>query len=100
VSEQFYDEKVAPELLRLAELCKANGLSFVAEVEWTPGESGTTAALQADASFAIRLVHTATKARGNVDALMMALMRYGREHGHNSAALSILNVPATPEGKD
>jgi hypothetical protein len=35
-AEQFYDEKIAPELLRLAKLCEDNGLPFFAVVEFGP----------------------------------------------------------------
>lgn len=93
--EEFYDREIAPTLLELARKCQDNGLSFVAEVEWWPGEGGTTAAIAADASVTPRMVHMAARARGNVDALVIGLQRYGREHGHNSVVLGILE-----RGKD
>lgn len=57
--EQFYDARVAPELLRLAKLCQDNGLSFVAGVEWVPGLWGRTACLTADASVDMRQANKA-----------------------------------------
>lgn len=52
--EKFYDETVAPELLRLAKLCQESGLSFVAGVEWEPDEVGRTATMTKDAGQGIR----------------------------------------------
>lgn len=99
--EAFYDAEIAPALLALGKKCQDNGLSIVAEVEWLPGEGGTTATLQSGSGVGIRLVHLAAKARGNVDALILALMRHGKEHGHSSACLKLLGVEPSaiaPEG--
>lgn len=52
--EKFYDTEIAPELLRLAKLCQDKGLSFVAGVEWAPGDLGRTAALTAEAGEGMR----------------------------------------------
>ncbi|MES2887284.1 MAG: hypothetical protein V4739_04655 [Pseudomonadota bacterium] len=95
--EQIYDERIAPKLLALATECEAAGFSLVATCEWQPGESGETAFINKDASFAIRLVHTAIKAHGNVDTLMFALMKHARKHGHRSLILSQLGIPPEPK---
>jgi hypothetical protein len=88
--EQFYDREIAPVLLELSRKCQENGISIAAQVEWEAGETGTTAALVQEAGVGIRIAHLAMQAHGNVDSLIMALMRYGREHGHNSACLAML----------
>lgn len=100
MSERFYDEVIAPQLLRIAKQCEENGLSLVALCEWEPGENGTTATLQENASVAVLLTHASTRAQGNIDALVMACIRYAQEHGHSSAVLSSFGVPATTEGKE
>lgn len=41
--EAFYELEIAPVLMNLANKCESNGLSFLAMVEWRPGEGGTTA---------------------------------------------------------
>jgi hypothetical protein len=69
--EALYDEKVAPELARLAKLCQANGLSFVAGVEWEPGEIGRTCAFEKDASEALRRANAALQ--GNFGVGMVAI---------------------------
>lgn len=88
--EQLYDSEIAPVLLDLARKCQTNGLSFVAMVEWDPGETGRTAALVEGSGFGIRMAETAMRALGNVDSLIFALMQYGKEHGHNSICLHLL----------
>jgi hypothetical protein len=90
--EQFYDREIAPALLELGRKCQAKGLSMAAEVEWAPGEGGTTATLAASAGFGIRMAHLAMQARGNVDSLILALMKYGKEHGHSSVGLRLLEL--------
>jgi hypothetical protein len=88
--EQFYDSEIAPALLELARKCQNNGLSIAAMVEWEPGETGKTAALAQGSGVGIRMAETAMQAHGNVDVLIFALMKYGREHGHNSICLKVL----------
>jgi hypothetical protein len=94
--ETFYDEQIAPVLLDLAKKCQDNGLSIAAMVEWDPGETGRTAALAGNSGFGIRMVEMAMRCHGNVDSLIMGLMKYGTEHGHNSASLHLLGVPTSP----
>jgi hypothetical protein len=95
-NEHFYDEHIAPMLFSLAKQCEARGISFLALVEFAPGgdtPSGRTESLAVDASFAQRMAHWSARAQGNVDALMLPVMRWGREHGHSSAILSLLGEP-------
>jgi hypothetical protein len=96
--EAFYDEHIGPELLRLGQLAEANGFSFAAVVEWLPGETGVTACVAADASFKMRLAEIGATCHGNVDALLIAIERYARQHGHSSIYLQRLGVPPRPEG--
>src|SRR4051812_6344879 len=95
--ESFYDREIAPVLLELAGKCQDNGLSIAAMVEWEPGETGRTAALAAGSGIGIRVAEMAMRTRGNVDSLIFALMKYGKEHGHSSICLTMLG--AALEGK-
>lgn len=94
--EAFYDAEIAPALRELAERCKANGLSFLAAVEWEPGETGRTFYTTPPVGLPLRWADLAIRVNGNVDALIFALMRDAREVGHGSICLSKLGVPATP----
>ncbi len=96
VSEEYYDEEIAPALRDVASKCEAWGMSIVAMVEWEPGETGSTRALAAGRGFGMELVQAAVSAQGNVDALVFAIMRHAREHGHASIILKQLGVPLTP----
>ena len=97
--EAFYDVDVAPVLLDLARKCQNAGVSFLAVAEWQPGEQGRTCSLSPNSGFAIRLAEVAAKSNGNVDALILAIIRYAEEHGHSSMFLQQLGVPPIPQGR-
>jgi hypothetical protein len=96
--EAFYDREIAPALMRLAGTCEANGMSFLAKVEWAPDEGGSTMSVREDVSVALRMVWWAMQAQGNADQLIWAMQRHGREHGHNSICLMMLDGPHAKAG--
>ncbi len=68
--EKFYDEKIAPELFRLAKLCEENGLSLVCGVEWAPGDIGRTAFITKEGSEFMRRANLALQSdRGGLVAI-------------------------------
>lgn len=71
--EKFYDQKIAPELLRLGKMCLDNGLSFVCGVEWEPDEVGRTACLQADAGEGLRKANRVLQGEGLGNFLAMTI---------------------------
>lgn len=77
MTEQFYDEVIAPQLAALANLCGEQGASFVACVEFD-GIQGETTLLAEDFTVAIDLAYRAIKARGNIDALIMGAIKRGQ----------------------
>lgn len=97
--EAFYDEHIAPELLRIAKLAEDNGISLVVMAEWEPGETGCTVTLAKQSGFGIRMAEAAMRCHGNVDAFMIATSKHAREHGHNSIFLSQAGVPTVPSGE-
>jgi len=96
--EQFYDDHIAPELLRLGKLCEDRGMAFLAHIEFDEGYFGTTVAIPVKRSWAFVLAHYAVQAKGNFDALAFAVARHVRENstGHNSLILSQMGVPTAP----
>lgn len=96
--ERYYDKHIAPKLLALAHECQEHGMSLVVMAEWKPGESGMTATVEHDASFSVHMVRAAIMARGNFDALAIAVARSAHDRGHGSAVLSMMGVPATKAG--
>ncbi len=98
MSEQFYDEVIAPALLNLAMQCRERGMPFLATVEIAPGDYGTTADMPkaSERSLAMDWAYAAARSHGNADALILHLMRQARERGHGSITLAQLGVPHTP----
>jgi hypothetical protein len=93
-NEKFYDEQIAPELLKLRELCAARGMAFVASVEYNIGDRGRTEFQPPDEgdklSAAQRLAHWAARCNGNVDILIGWIVDHGKKHGHNSIYITQL----------
>lgn len=92
-NETFYDEEIAPKLLELAKKCEGRGISFLASVEFEPGEVSRTESLQKTAGIGQKITHWAARCNGNVDILMIAIQRHAKEHGHSSAVLHLLGTP-------
>lgn len=99
LNEQFYDDHIAPELLRLSKLCEDRGMPFLAHVEFAKGEFGTTATTSGKQSWAFELALCAISAKGNLDALVLAVAKAVRETntGHSSLILKQMGVPTAPE---
>lgn len=100
-NERYYDEKIAPHLLRLAERCAERGMSFVAQVEYGPDETATTANAPANTSHSGKLTYLAARSVGNIDKLAMNLGQHVRQTGcgHNSIVLNAIGIPSAPEVK-
>lgn len=98
--EAFYDTEIAPALLRLANKCADNGLSFLASVEWAPGESGRTRKFVEPFGISMDLADAMFRANGNIDSFMIYLMKRARKVGHSSAVLHQLGVAPEPEAHE
>jgi hypothetical protein len=96
-NEGFYDTEIAPKMRELARQCEERGMSFVASVEFAPGETGETATIREDAGFKTRLTFAAMIAHGNVDSLFFWLIKHAKTHGHQSLVLQQLGVAHEPD---
>jgi hypothetical protein len=85
MTEQFYDDVIAPQLAALAKLCAEQGASFVACVGFD-GTLAETTLLAEDPSPAVDLVYRSIKAVGNIDALIMGAIK--RKQVRNSIFLA------------
>ena len=56
--EAWYDAEIAPALAALARRCHERGMSFIAAVEYQPGDRGGTYCLTKDAGTAMRMLRT------------------------------------------
>lgn len=99
MSEQVYDEQIAPKLLEVRKLCEQHGLPLVAQVEYAPGDFGMTKFLPEQSNLAMLLMNSAAMCKNNVDSLFIAIERHAREHGHSSVYLHRLGIPLQPKGE-
>lgn len=74
-TEQQYDEIVAPLLAEAAKKAGKLGMSLIARCEWAPGEYGLTRIGDPKSSAAQYLAWCAAHAKGNFDAVGMAMLR-------------------------
>ena len=88
--EKFYDVEIAPELRRMADRCSEHGMSFVAAVQFANESIGSTVKLSEAAHPCLRMTAYAARSNGNADTLIWALQKDGRDHGHNSVCLQML----------
>jgi hypothetical protein len=90
-NEKFYDDEIAPALLAISEKCRARNMSFLAVVEYDPGERGRTIMLTPDAGLAMTMVNHCAKMGENIDGYVMGLMRYCGEKGIDTSASMVIN---------
>lgn len=88
--EAYFDKEIGPALLELARKCEVAGLSFLNRVEWAPNEGATTSSIQPHPGIGMKITYSAALANGNADALIMAMLKYAKESGHNSIYLHLL----------
>ena len=79
-AERYNDEHIAPKLRAISAECQANGIHFVARTNWAPFEGETTCSRPcAGVVASFDLVDMASRANGNIDALIFGLARAHRE---------------------
>lgn len=83
-NESFYDEAIAPELLRLAKLCEARGMAFQATVEYAPGQRGSTRLATPNEGLEMTMLRVLDSCGCNVDQFIMSLIRHCRKHNINT----------------
>lgn len=96
-NEKFCDDVIAPRLQDVANLCRERGMSLLATIEHDYGAMNSSILLHRTHSFAMTMIAAAQQASGNVDALIFALMKHGKEYGHNSLCLQQLGISCTPD---
>lgn len=94
-SEEWYDAEIAPALLALARQCEERGMSFVAAVEYQPGERAGTYLLTESAGLEMRMLHLCARTAPNVDSYVIGLQRYCAEHGIDTGGSIVLRRAET-----
>lgn len=95
-NEEFYDTEIAPKLMELCKACNERGMSFLASVEYGPGETGETTQLAEGHGIKALVAYWGIKCHGNVDSFMLAAARHAHKAGHSSLYLSQAGVPTSP----
>lgn len=88
--EAWYDAEIAPALAALAKRCHERGMSFVASVEYQPGDRGGTYYLTADAGIAMRMLHICAMTVPNVDSYIIKLKRFAKENNVDTSSSWVL----------
>ncbi|KTT68248.1 hypothetical protein [Sphingomonas sanguinis] len=96
MSEQIYDDIVAPMLLEVMKVCHEHGMPIVATVEYAPGDFGTSADLPANRSLPMDWSYVGARSNGNADVLIGHLVDQAKKRGHGSVFLKQLGVPTNP----
>lgn len=76
--EAWYDAEIAPALANLATRCHERGMSFIAAVEYQPGDRGATYYLTKDAGTAMSMLHICAQTVPNVDSYIINLKRWAK----------------------
>lgn len=79
-NETIYDKEIAPRLLEIGEICKANGIPFMAVAEWSPGEIGRTDMRTNDECLEMTMIRHCAKTAPNIDGYIIGLSRYANEN--------------------
>lgn len=101
-NEEIYDAEIAPALMKIAQRCQELGFPMAASVEWESGETGRTEFCPKMDGSAPRpsakqlLVHYAARCNGNIDSMLMAVVRDAEKFGHSSMYLYRLGVKEKP----
>lgn len=96
MTEAIYDAKIAPALKRVMEICAKEGMGMLAVVEFGKGEIGRSEVAPQGSCMEMHITRMAARCHGNIDALIMGIMKYARAHGHSSIFLKQLGVPLNP----
>lgn len=75
-TEAEYDEQVAPLLKAAADKAAELGISLVCRAEWDGGDAGFTESGPLAASFAQVMTRAASRARGNIDGMLIHLLKH------------------------
>jgi len=91
MSEAIYDEKIAPALMEVAKLCEQHNIPMLAVVEYKPGEIGETALQTPTQHMAMSMAHMASRCRGNLDSLVINILRFCGKQGIKTDASFVAN---------
>ncbi|GAH11511.1 unnamed protein product [marine sediment metagenome] len=90
MSEEFYDNKIAPKLKEVGDLCAKYGVPFLAVAEYAPGKVGRTAFQTNEECIEMVMIRHCAKTAPNIDGYVIGLMRWAREKNINTDASIVM----------
>lgn len=100
MSEQVYDEQIAPRLVEIAELCIAAGMSFLATVEYEPTKRATTRVIGPDSCLAMVMQSHCANTAPNIDSYIIGLAKYCNREGIDLSASYVMQPYAAKPQPD
>ncbi|CAL62445.1 Hypothetical protein HEAR2314 [Herminiimonas arsenicoxydans] len=98
MSEQHYDEVIAPKLVEIAELCIAAGMSFIATVEYEPTKRGTTRVIGPNSCLAMHMQNHCANTAPNIDGYIFGIAKYCNREGIDmSSSITMQPYIAKPQ---
>lgn len=97
-NEAWYDAEISPALAALAKRCHERGMSFIATVEYQPGDRGGTYCLTEGTSLQMRMLHLAAQTVPNVDRYILALLQHCKEIGQDISGSLVLRGIVAKQG--
>lgn len=88
--EAWYDAEIAPKLAEMAKLCNARGMSFIAQVEYQPGDRAGTYYLTEEAGLEVQMLYMAAQTGRNVDGYIISLARHCKAKGIDIGASFVM----------
>ncbi len=99
-SEAWYDSEIVPALAALAKRCNERGMSFLASVEYEPGNRGRTTFLTGGAGLAMQMIDMCSATAPNVDKYIMRLIQHCKKHGIDTASSFVMRAIRGEENHD
>ena len=90
--EKIYDDKIAPKLLEIGNICKENGIPFLAVVEYKPNKIARTDCQMNDEGLTMLITRHWINQAPNFDAFMMGLLRYVKEKNIDTKESIFINM--------
>lgn len=91
MTEEWYDDVIAPKLREVAKECEAKGCALVAVVEYAPGQRGSTLYTPHGSGLEMLLLRTLDKAGRNLDSFFISVARYCNANGIDTSGSMILS---------
>ena len=81
MTEEIYDEEIAPLLKKAGDLCVKYGIPFLAVTEYSPGEVGETRFQTNDECLKMVMIRHCVKTAPNIDGFLIGLIRWAKDKG-------------------